>query len=104
MAGGFEIDLDVLRDVANELDQVAQQTVGVAYEVQGAGLAAPAVGDVRGAVVFQQAWYDWVQTRFEDLLATRDRTTGAVDRLRATTETTEQTEQGVVERLMRVAR
>lgn len=39
----------------------------IADQIQGSSQASPTVGDVSEAAAFQQAWYDWTQTVFEDL-------------------------------------
>ncbi|WP_157619953.1 hypothetical protein [Saccharothrix sp. NRRL B-16348] len=82
--GGFAAIIPVLRSDADDLDRLARETKDLAVKLQGACQAPPKVGDVQAAVVYQQANYDWTQTRFEDLLAAEVEVTEFARRLRAT--------------------
>jgi hypothetical protein len=55
---------------------VSETQRSIADQVQGSGQARLNVGDVAAAAAFQRRWYDWVQTRFEDLQAADDLLTG----------------------------
>ncbi len=48
----------------------------IADQVQNSTQVPLNVGDVAAAAGFQQRWYGWAQTRFEDLQATDDLITG----------------------------
>jgi hypothetical protein len=84
--GGFAAIIPVLRSDADDLDRLARETKDLAVKLQGACQAPPKVGDVQAAVVYQQANYDWTQTRFEDLLAAEAEVTEFARKLRATAE------------------
>lgn len=68
----FQVDLAALATGAAAFDRHSASQRAIADTVQGVAQAPPAVGDVSAAAPFQQAWYDWVQTRFEDLHAAAD--------------------------------
>lgn len=70
------VPLDVAPDA---LDAAAATLARLAGEVRDAGarlesatLSPPRVGDLPATAVFDQAHYDWTQTRFEDLTASAD--------------------------------
>ena len=70
------VPLDVQPDA---LDAAAAALARIAGEVRDAGtrlehatLSPPRVGDLPATAVFDQAHYDWTQTRFEDLTASAD--------------------------------
>jgi hypothetical protein len=65
----FQVVLAELDQGASQLGGLAAKTHDLAVEVEGECEAPPKVGDVQATAVYQQAHYDWTQTRFEDLMA-----------------------------------
>ncbi len=72
---------------AAKLEELATSTDHLAGEIEGECESIPKVGDVQAAAVYQQAHYDWSQTRFEDLLASGAHLTALAEKLRATAST-----------------
>lgn len=73
----FRADIGALTDIGSRFNsELREEQRSIADQVQGAGQVQPNVGDVAAAAGLQQSWYDWVQTRFEDLQATDDVLTG----------------------------
>lgn len=70
---GFGANLHALGQVATRFnDPLSAEQRSIADQIQGSSQASPKVGDVSEAAAFQQAWYDWTQTVFEDLQAGDD--------------------------------
>jgi len=74
----------------------------IADQVQSSAQSALNVGDVAAAAEFQQRWYDWVQTRFEDLQATDDLITGVGAALQETAREYRQSDDGIAADLGRI--
>jgi uncharacterized protein YukE len=72
---------------AAKLEELATSVEHLAGEIEGECESTPKVGDVQAAAVYQQAHYDWSQTRFEDLMAACAHLTAAAEKLRATAST-----------------
>ncbi|SES42489.1 hypothetical protein [Actinokineospora terrae] len=81
---GFAANLGKLTEGAKALDDLAKRTEELAVRLQGACAAPPQVGDVQATAVYQQAHFDWTQTRFEDLAASEAEVAGFATRLRET--------------------
>lgn len=65
----FSTDLAVLDASVLAFQQQAESHVTIADQVQSGAQVRPNLGDLSVTASFQQTWYGWVQTRFEDLLA-----------------------------------
>lgn len=72
---------------AAKIDELATGTDHVAGEIEGECESTPKVGDVQAAAIYQQAHYDWSQTRFEDLMASGAHLDALAKNLRATAST-----------------
>ena len=77
----FATDLDVLGASAVAFEQHAESHRTIADQVQSGTQVRPNLGDLSVTAPFQQTWYGWVQTRFEDLQAAADVLAGASARL-----------------------
>ena len=80
----FRVTPAELDQSATGIDQLAAGTGNLAVQLQGACESTPKVGDVQATAVYQQAHYDWTQTRFEDLMAAEAHLAAFADNLRAT--------------------
>lgn len=74
----------------------------IADQVQGSAQARMNLGDVAAAAGFQQRWYEWVQTRFEDLQATDDVVTELGTKLRDTASDYQQRDDDIAADLRRI--
>jgi hypothetical protein len=72
---------------AAKLEELAINSDHLADEIEGECESTPKVGDVQAAAVYQQAHYDWSQTRFKDLMASGAHLAALADKLRATAST-----------------
>lgn len=72
MSRPLDVQPDALDAAAGVLAAGAAAVSDLATTLQASCLAPPRVGDVQAAAAFGQAHYDWVQTRFEDLVASAD--------------------------------
>lgn len=72
---------------AAKIDELATNTDHLAVEIEGECESTPKVGNVQAAAVYQQAHYDWSQTRFEDLMASGAHLAALAKNLRATSAT-----------------
>lgn len=81
---GFEVNLNQLDSGMSEVRGLAATTKSQATELEGECESTPKVGDVQAAAVFQQAHYDWTQTRFEDLMESETKLGTAADNLHKT--------------------
>ncbi len=93
----------VLRATAHRIGAASTELRGQATALEGSCEAVPKVGDVQAGLPFGQAHYDWVQTRFEDLMASADELrdvanllTGAAELFAAQDRRTEQTINGIL--------
>ncbi|GAA3031217.1 hypothetical protein [Actinokineospora globicatena] len=84
---GFDADLGKLTEGAAAIDALSKRTEELAVQLQGACAAPPRVGDVQATAVYQQAHFDWAQTRFEDLAASETELAGFAAKLRETAAT-----------------
>lgn len=81
---------------------VSETQRSIADQVQGSGQARLNVGDVAAAAAFQRRWYDWVQTRFEDLQAADDLLTGVGVALQDSAREYRQSDDGIAADLGRI--
>jgi len=67
--GSFEVKPQKLIAASKQTARLAKRTRSDAMKLEGESDTPAAVGDVQQAAGYQQAVYDWIQTRFEDLMA-----------------------------------
>lgn len=98
----FRVTPTELDQGATKIDQLATGTNDIATKIEGACASPPKVGDVQATAVFQQAHYDWTQTRFEDLMASRANLATLAENLRATAKTYAQSDAQAAEMLFKI--
>lgn len=101
---GLHVNFDQLDSGVEDLRRVAATTKSQATELEGECESVPRVGDVQAAAVFQQAHYDWTQTRFEDLMESEAKLAAAASRLQVTVADYRENDNLVAERLARILR
>jgi len=100
---GFGVEPEALDRVGGRFrGDVSGTQRSIADQVQGCAQSALNVGDVAAGAGFQQRWYDWVQTRFEDLQATDDLITSVGAALQNTAWEYRQSDDGVAGDLGRI--
>ncbi len=100
---GFGVEPETLDQVGARFGaELSGAQRSIADQVQGSAQPALNVGDVAAAAGFQQRWYDWVQTRFEDLQATDDLITGIGVALQDTAREYRQSDDGIAGDLGRI--
>lgn len=76
-----------LNQGAAKTDELATTAGDLANAIEGECESTPKVGNVQATAVYQQAYYDWSQTRFEDLMASSTQLAALAKNLRATAST-----------------
>lgn len=98
----FGVDPAELDQGAAKIDELATDTGDLAVQIEGACESTPKIGNVQAAAVYQQAHYDWSQTRFEDLVASGAHVAALATNLRATASTYAQCDDQAAQMLIRI--
>ncbi|MGH3826030.1 MAG: hypothetical protein ACRDQX_02465 [Pseudonocardiaceae bacterium] len=83
----FQVIPAELNQGAAKIEELENTADNLAVDIEGGCESRPKVGNVQAAAVYQQAHYDWSQTRFEDLMASGAHLAALAKNLRATAST-----------------